>query len=154
MPVIYSTKGTPIKIDSIDFDRCSAISWRETRKADNLLYFGGYIPELGRDEFIHRYILGTPKGIKTDHRNGDTSDNTRDNLRFATHQQNMQNSRMKKNNTSGYKGVQLKPSGNYSARIRNATGKRLYLGTFPTAIEASVCYKQAAEIYHKEFARA
>lgn len=54
---------------------------------------------------MHRAICGTRDGFETDHKNGNTLDNRRGNLREATRIQNMRNRALNKNNTSGHKGV-------------------------------------------------
>lgn len=152
MPVITSCNGTEILVDEEDFDRLSGYCWVDVIRSKDIVYASAYIPELKRHEFMHRLILGAkPKQI-VDHKNRNSSDNRKNNLRFATHQQNMQNSKMKVTNTLGFKGVQQKPSGRFSARIRNSEGKRLYLGTYDTPEQAHSSYLQAANKYHGEFA--
>jgi len=56
---------------------------------------------------MHRLILGLEFGDRKqgDHRNGDTLDNRRLNLRVATQAQNSRNTGVQRHNTSGYKGV-------------------------------------------------
>src|SRR5215210_3970379 len=55
---------------------------------------------------LHRFIMNTPTGMDTDHINGDTLDNRRQNLRICTHQQNIANRQKQRNPTSSkYKGV-------------------------------------------------
>lgn len=60
--------------------------------------------------FMHRQILGEPpEGMVADHINGNTLDNRRWNLRFATHAQNRANSRAKSG--TGFLGVREAPGG-------------------------------------------
>ncbi len=105
---------------------------------------------------LHRVILsrklGRPltKGEKCDHKNNDTLDNRRSNLRLATNSQSSQNRRMRKDNTSGYKGVS-RTAGKWLAQIR-VNKKRIPLGTFDTAEQAYEAYCKAAKKYHKGFA--
>ena len=54
---------------------------------------------------MHRFLLSPPDEMDVDHRNGDTLDNRRENLRICTHLENGQNQMKHKTNTSGYKGV-------------------------------------------------
>jgi hypothetical protein len=55
---------------------------------------------------LHRFIMGEPKGLTIDHRNHDTLNNTKNNLRPLTSKQNQQNrKRVSNRNTSGERGV-------------------------------------------------
>ena len=56
---------------------------------------------------MHRQILGLLKGDRRtgDHADGDTLNNTNDNLRIASAAQNTQNQGLRSSNTSGFKGV-------------------------------------------------
>ncbi len=57
--------------------------------------------------YMHRLILGLERGDKRegDHRNHNTLDNRRSNLRICTQQQNLTNQKPRSNGTSKYKGV-------------------------------------------------
>lgn len=86
-----------------------------------------------------------------DHINGDPSDNRIANLREASRFQNQQNQGVRKNNTSGFKGVSLS-RGRWCAEIR-VHGKKKSLGSFDTPEEAHAAYCTAAEQFHGKFAR-
>jgi hypothetical protein len=63
-----------------------------------------------------------------------------ENCRWTTQTIQSRNQRMKKNNTSGYKGVYcLKDSNKYKAII-TINKKQIYLGLFPTAVEGAIAY--------------
>jgi hypothetical protein len=104
---------------------------------------------------MHRYILGLDPG---DPRTGDhieskeTLNNTDENLRIATKFQQIRNQHRRRNNTSGYKGVNLRrKTGKWEAHI-TAGGKRICLGAFIGPKEAHEAYCKAAVMYHGEFA--
>jgi hypothetical protein len=102
---------------------------------------------------LHREITNAPKGLLVDHRNGDTLDNRRTNLRLATASQNMQNVKKKKNTSSRFIGVSfIKSAGRWAAQIR-AQGRDRWLGTFVNEIDAAKAYDTAAKKYYGEFAR-
>jgi hypothetical protein len=88
-----------------------------------------------------------------DHINMERSDNRIENLREATHGENMWNSRAQRNNSHGSKGgawdAQKK---RWFARIM-IRGKRIRLGRFRTREEAAEAYALAAEKMAGEFAR-
>ena len=103
---------------------------------------------------MHRQIMGFPEGLLVDHRNNNTLDNHRENLRPATHAQNAYNRPKIRTKTSSiYIGVYFeKRTGKWTAKIR-VNVKRLWLGRFDTEIEAARAYDLAAIKYHGEFAR-
>lgn len=54
---------------------------------------------------LHTFLMDTPKGLQVDHINGNRLDNRRSNLRFVTPGQNCQNIKLRKDATSGIRGV-------------------------------------------------
>ena len=102
---------------------------------------------------LHREIMDAPEGVIVDHRNRETLDNRKANLRFATQSQNMQNRRKRKNTTSQYVGVCFdKQRGQWEVRIVHR-GKRVWIGRFHTEIEAARAHDAAARKHQGEFAR-
>lgn len=117
-----------------------------------------YRPLGGKSQTIpmHRQILGlsTGDGKQGDHRNGNTLDNTDENLRVATARQNMHNRMLKRSSLHGVKGVYFrKESNKWRARI-TVNGKVIHLGTYDTKEKAAKAYYIAAVWYFGEFARA
>ena len=97
------------------------------------------------------YFCRWPKG-HLDHINRQRTDNRIVNLREATNTENCRNSRMKANNTSGFKGVDwLKKHKKWRATIR-VDRKQYHLGLFDTPEEAHAAYCTAADAWHGEFA--
>ena len=104
----------------------------------------------------HRLIfrimgLEIPEGMMGDHENRNPVDNRWANLRLATRTQNNRNGSVRRNNTSGVAGVQLRKSGNYFATI-TVDLKSVYLGTFKTIAEAANARRAAEQQYFKEYA--
>lgn len=120
---------------------------------------GGYrmITVDGRPYRAHRlawlYVHGKWPVEHIDHINGITSDNRVTNLREASVQQNLANSKKPITNTSGYKGVSWhKAAKKWAARIRSEGGTR-HLGLYETAEEAHAAYCAEAQRTKGEFAR-
>jgi hypothetical protein len=103
--------------------------------------------------YMTRFLLGLGPGnpLQGDHKNHDTLDNRRCNIRPATRAQQMQNRGKRK--AEGFKGVYRAREGStfYAEIVVNR--KRIYLGTRPTAEAAyNDLYVPAALKHHKEFA--
>jgi len=107
-----------------------------------------------RTVYLHRVIMNAPKGLLVDHRNNNGLDNRRENLRLATHSQNMINRpKTKSKTTSRFVGVYFqKNRGKWAARI-NYQKNQIWLGRFDNEIDAAKAYDAAAKKYHGEFAR-
>lgn len=82
-----------------------------------------------------------------DHKDTDPANNSWNNLRLATESQNIANSRLRKDNTTGYKGVSKKGN-RYIVRVGND-----WVGTFTTSESAARAYDDAACERYGEFAR-
>lgn len=97
------------------------------------------------------YMTGCFPVEDIDHINRNTSDNRFFNLRAASRFQNCANMKTKRN---GLKGCFLdKRDGRWYSLIR-INGRRIYLGSFKTELEAHRAYVSAAISGHGEFARA
>ncbi len=91
-----------------------------------------------------------PGTIEVDHRNGNTLDNRRGNLRPATRYTQAANT-LKKRTVAPYKGLSPTIRGTWTASIR-ADGRRKNLGHFKNPVEAAKAYDAAARAIHGEFA--
>ena len=104
---------------------------------------------------LHQMIMQTPKGMYTDHIDGNPLNNRRSNLRVCSNADNCRNRGINKNNTHGYKGV------TYDGRRRHAPWtarigfnfKRVYIGNYATREEAARAYDKKATELHGEFAK-
>jgi hypothetical protein len=111
----------------------------------------------GRSYLAHRlawlHVYGHWPEHQIDHIDGNRANNRIENLRVATHSQNMHNSGSRRNNTSGLKGVDwYEPTHKWRARIW-VDGKQLYLGHFDDKESAYAARNEAAIALHGAFAR-
>lgn len=141
-----------VLVDDQDFELVSQYKWYIS-KGRNTLYArtNSIHPILGTRGFaMHQLIMGFPKC--TDHKNRTGLDNTRDNLRSSSIQENNRNATIQRNNTTGYRGVDYnKDHKAFRARV-NVNRKSVYCRYFKTAEEAAKAYNEAALKYFGEFA--
>lgn len=110
----------------------------------------------GKFYFEHRVIWmmeheqHIPEGYEIDHINRDHYDNRPDNLRLATHRENLLNRELPVS-PSGFRGVRRTKQSRYRASIVE-NGKRHNLGSFSTPLEAAAAYDAAAMQLHGAFA--
>lgn len=105
-----------------------------------------------KPHYLHRLVMDAPQGSQVDHIDGNVLDCRRANLRLASHAQNQRNSRIYRNNRSGFKGVsRYKRTGKWQACIK-VDNKLRHLGYFPNPKEAAAAYDKAARELHGEFA--
>ena len=146
--------GYKVLIDDEDYESISSMVWR-VKKEDlhkGLVYFrSGY-----KDcKTLHRLVLGLEKGVGiVDHKDGDTLNNKKENLRVVTVSQNNMN---RKNNPNKYglKGVKQNKKSKtkpYCAVIQVAK-KSIYLGSFESPELAHLAYCEASKKYHGEYGR-
>ena len=112
-------------------------------------YYSVYVYEEGKKILSRRIMSVTDKNQSVDHINGNTLDNRRRNLRVVSHQENMMNKKIYKNNVSKIKGVNLNRKGLWVARIQ--VGKqRIFLGS---SKDKSVAEKLRIEAEKKYFGK-
>jgi hypothetical protein len=100
---------------------------------------------------IWKYVYGVDAQDVIDHIDGNPLNNRLSNLREATTSQSIQNTRLRKDNISGYKGVSKTTSGKHMSRIK-IKNKVQHLGSYDTPEEAHAVYCEAADRLFKEFA--
>jgi hypothetical protein len=153
---IYLGDGLFALVDPPDYYWLNNFHW-SPRRNSNCIYAVRFINDPGRKTKIvslHREITNAPPGLLVDHRNRNTLDNRRSNLRLATHSQNQFNKAKTTLKTSSrFIGVYLeKRSGLWGTKISHH-GKSTWLGRFKSELDAAHAYDEAARKYHKDFAR-
>jgi len=150
------TRGMFAIVDRIDVERVSQFLWSATTIRGRWYSVGRVVNEEGWSKLMlmHRFIVNPPDSAIVDHKNGNALDNRRSNLRLATKAENAMNSRLRSDNTSGYRGVTYdarRKSRPWRAFIRD--GGQRWLGYYETAEEAARAYDAAAKVSFGEFAR-
>jgi HNH endonuclease/AP2 domain len=151
--LIPLTQNQNATVDAEDFDRLSTWDWHARYEPRGEKFYAqrkGPAPEY-KIILMHREILGCDDTHEPDHRNGNSLDNRKSNLRTSTHAQNIRNKRLGRDNTSGFIGA-WKSKGRWASGITHDR-QRFYLGYFDSALEAAMAYDAAAKKLHGEFAR-
>lgn len=147
MEKIKLTKGKYTTIDDCDYERVSAYNWYfDSQGYASITRFHGRIR-------LHRFIMAPAKGEVIDHIDGDKLNNTRANLRICTRGQNTINQKVRKDNSSGYKGVSLMHGQYWRAYIGRGCSRQRHLGVFKTKEDAARAYDKAAKELWGEFAK-
>lgn len=152
--------GFEFTVDKCDEDLLFGYPWHRLRNKRSNNYGYAYWSYADKQKggtshiFLHRLIINRMVDHqdfeRVDHKDLDTTNNRRSNLRIADRYQNGINREIFHNNTSGYKGVHFS-NGCYHARII-FQGDRKYLGAFTTALEAGYAYNKAALHYFGSYA--
>lgn len=132
-------------VDEGDFFTCSKKSW----------YLGSGYAYTTIDEKnipMHKFILGEYDGV-ADHINGNRLDNRRCNLRITDRKGNARNSKLRKDNKTGFKGVHFCTAKKKYKSFIWVDSKPIYLGYFDKPEDAYSAYCAAAIKYHGEYAR-
>jgi hypothetical protein len=106
----------------------------------------------GERHYVHRVIIlwvtGEWPSHEVDHINGNRSDNRFCNFRLATDEENCQNRKLYKTNTTGYFGVSfIRSIGKFRASIGHKN-KTYIIGDFKSAEDAAEAYKRRKAQLH------
>lgn len=157
MKAIYLTNGMFAIVDSEDYERLSKFKWGLLNKGEGYARRSLSKDGVWGSVLMHREVINAPKEKHVDHKNGNSFDNRKCNLRLCDRSQNMANRKTHKNNTCGLKGVRFhksykESSKRWEARIQ-FRGVSKSLGYFYTKEEAAKAYNDCAEKMHGEFCK-
>lgn len=108
MKIIKLTQGKESLVDNGDYAKVSKFKWCAGKSKQRWVAQTGVIGnnKSGRTTLLlHRFIMGSPAGKDVDHKNGNTLDNRKRNLRITSNLKNLRAFRRKENGTSKFRGV-------------------------------------------------
>jgi hypothetical protein len=138
--------GLTAYVDAADFEWLNQWVW---------WLHGEYAGRTEKNQMIlmHREIAKPPRGMVVDHKNRNKMDNTRENLRVCTKQENCCNRSKRRGSSSRFIGVSYWKEGDkWESRI-GIHGKRTRLGIFKEEVEAARAYDYRAVELAGEFAK-
>jgi hypothetical protein len=147
--IIPLTQGQDAIVDVEDFEWISRWNWN-AHWDHHAKCFYARRQQSGKTIMMHREIMHLKIGQLADHKNGNSLDNRKQNLRLATVSQNTANTKNKSENSSGYRGVSR-----HGKRWRAVVvhhGRYISIGTFATREMAARAYDQIAQKMFGEFA--
>jgi hypothetical protein len=157
---ITTTNGYVTFVDDCDAD-LALMKWHgNVRPELGKVYVMGFVMEDDKRRVLklHRVIASRMEGREldrredVDHLDDDPLNNCRSNLRAATRTQNRMNTKLQRNNTSGFKGVSPdKRTGKWIARLA-INGKLTHLGVFDKPEAAHRRYCEAAIEHYGPYA--
>ena len=159
MKTIPLTHGFVALVDDADYVCVTPFKWRalvDRRRNKVYAVRKTHGPHSSRKSlYMHREILGvTDPQVKIDHRNGDSLDNRRANLRKCVNGENSANSvKRRDGRSSKYEGVCWHTrDGKFQASIK-VHGRTVFLGMFADEVQAAQAYDLAARALFGEFAQ-
>jgi hypothetical protein len=153
-------KSVDFIIDDEDFELVSTYKWATHTNGRDRIYARGYLKSVGWESEsirLHRLIVGLKNDDTRmcDHKNQNTLDCRKDNLRICDRSQNGWNRRKATGeSTSKYLGVSTRQEYGKTRIVAHiqSKGKRKQLGSFETHEDAARAYDRAAYAIAGEFA--
>lgn len=147
--LIPLTQGQNAIVDTEDYEWLNQSNWyAQWNRLTESFYAQSNIKDI--KIIMHRLLLGCGHGEQGDHKNRNSLDNRKQNLRKCTNSQNKANTRRIKTGKSGFIGV-TRCKRKWKARI-GINRKSINLGYFRTPEEAAKKRDKAAIKFHGEFA--
>lgn len=155
MKKIPLTQGKIAVVSEIDYPVISKYRWfyQSRSVTEGRQSTLGYAARQvnGKTYRMHNQIMQPPKGMVVDHIDGNSLNNTRENLRVCSISENNQNQPLRKDNKTGYKGVSPSVNGKWRARL--VKDKKEYVFYTDDKDTAAFAYNVMAVHYFGDNAR-
>ena len=141
---IKAINGKYIQVSDCDYDFLRQFRWSQDSKGYfNCSQRGFWLREQINNKRVHWFVmklagLSCPGDISADHINRNPANNTLENLRFATRTSQCWNTSLRKDNTSGLRGVHV--YGNRWISKIHVNGQSKHIGIYDTKEESHIAY--------------
>lgn len=158
MKEIKAGSGRAAFVDDSDFDLVNSHNWQShSHRRTFVVHRKRKMTDpqdLPKKIYLHRFILNAKKGQIIDHKDGNSLNNQKSNLRFCTNAENARNSRSRIGATSRFLGVSKHRTNRakWVAQYQEY-GKSYHIGIYESEVEAALAYNVAASFAFREFAR-
>lgn len=144
--VVPLTQGRYAYISPEDYTLIKPYTWRLLKTKH------GEYAQSGNGILMHRLIMKPSADLEIDHINRDGLDNRRENLRLCTSSQNKHNTKVRKDSSTGYRGIYYNTKYNkYYVQIKPPNAKRIFVGAFSNLSEAIKRYEEVAITIFEDF---
>jgi hypothetical protein len=132
-------------VDAADYEWLSQFNWRQQN---------GYAARRDKNKvvYMHRELMKPRRGMTVDHKNHNRLDNTRENLRVCTQQENSHNNGKHMGSSSRFKGVGYNSEKQKWFAKAYIEGERIWLGYHEEEVAAAKAYDAKAVELFGEFA--
>ena len=150
MKEIKLTQGKSVLVSDDDFEYLNKWKWHVSKHCNKLYARRTVVTPIGkRGIFMHRQILDLSKGEFCDHKDRNTLNNQRENLRKCTWAENQRNKTKKLLASSKYIGVIKTKFNSFVAQMTHEW-KHIYIGTYKDEVIAAKAYdKKKLELHGK-----
>ena len=137
-------------VDDEDYERCNQYNWSLGGSSNK-----DFAPQTTTNYRVTKISNMVMQNFTNmfDHKNQDSFDNKKENLRITTYSQNNANRKKYKGNySSKYKGVSYKKDSDIYTTCIMVNKKAIHLGSYLFEVDAAKAYNRAARKYFGEFA--
>ena len=159
MKEIPLNKGMVALVDDEDYERCMQYKWFAKKQSVHNYYayrnvsIGDKKHKRQVSLSLHRFVLGlVGVNVIIDHKDRDTLNDQKDNLRICTTSQNCMNKRKRSNSNCDLRGVQIDKRNNKFTCVIWQEKKNIHLGSYITKEEAGHVRDFWSAYFHKDFA--
>ena len=143
----YTSNNEEFWFDIEDYDKIKDYCWCVGSKGSIITN-----DKNGNTILLHRLILNVDNlNIQIDHIKHKRYDNRKSQLRIVDNSKNQMNTKIRTDNTSGYKGVSWNKNLNKWYSYIDVDNKRVHIGFFDELNNAITARKEAEEKYHGEY---